>query len=88
MIVYSDQPEALRPALASDPRVAAEFRKTAAIHTRATTTALVILHHFRPDDPAAGQCALDRSAADKPPVADSRARRASRRACSGRRISR
>jgi hypothetical protein len=47
VIVYSDQPEALRPALASDPRVRADFRPT-----RSYTPAddgLVILDRFRPE---------------------------------------
>lgn len=48
VIVYSDHPEGLRPALASDPRVAAEFRKTAQYTPEPDNGSLVILHQFTP----------------------------------------
>jgi hypothetical protein len=48
VIVYSDQPEGLRPALASDSRVSPEFRKTAQYVPESDPNTLVILHHFRP----------------------------------------
>jgi hypothetical protein len=49
-IVYSDQPERLRPALASDPRVSAEFHPTAQYTRDASQAAgaMVILDRFRP----------------------------------------
>jgi Aerotolerance regulator N-terminal len=69
VIVYSDQPEALRPALASDARVAADFRKTAQYTPDAGNNSLVILHHFRPPVlPHANVLWID-PPADKPPVA-------------------
>jgi hypothetical protein len=46
VIVYSDDPEAIRPALSSDPRVHAEFRKTAQF--TAANDGLVILDRFQP----------------------------------------
>ncbi len=48
VIVYSDQPEELRPALASDPRIAADFRPAAQYAPEEDENSLVILHHFRP----------------------------------------
>ena len=52
VVVYSDSPEEWRPALESDPRVAAEFRKTHD-YTPAND-GLVILDHFRPEAIPAG----------------------------------
>ncbi len=83
VVVYSDQPDALRPALASDPRVIAEFRPTAAIQTgtRTSKAGLVILHRF---PPAGARRRADvlwiDPPVDQPPVADQAARRSSRRA--------
>ncbi len=69
VIVYSDQPDALRPALASDSRVAAEFRPTAQYSPESDSGSLVILHHFRPATrPQANVLWID-PPPDKPPVA-------------------
>jgi hypothetical protein len=68
VIVYSDQPEALRPALASDSRVAAEFKPTAQYKPQ-EDAALVILHHFRPPNKPAGNVLWIDPPAEKPPVA-------------------
>jgi hypothetical protein len=48
VVVYSDQPEGLKPALVSDARVSAEIRKTAQYVPETDPNTLVILHHFRP----------------------------------------
>jgi hypothetical protein len=71
VIVYSDQPNALRPALASDSRVAAEFHPTADYKPEqaADQGALVILHHFRPTTRPAGNVLWIDPPPDKPPVA-------------------
>ena len=70
VIVYSDQPDALRPALASDPRVAAEFRPNAQyVRAKRITAALVILHHFRPETRPQGNVLWIDPPPDKPPVA-------------------
>lgn len=50
--VYSDQPDLLRPALASDPRVTAVFKPTAEYVTK--PDGLTILHRFRPETPVEG----------------------------------
>ncbi len=47
VIVYSNRPDAIRPALASDPRVVAEIRPTAK-YMAEDKAGLVILHNFRP----------------------------------------
>ena len=52
-IVYSDQPDRIRPALASDPRVIADFRPTAQFKAEAPKAdtlldTLLILDRFRP----------------------------------------
>ncbi len=46
VVVYSDRPEELRPAFASDSRVVADFRRTA--QYRPEPAGLVVLHRFRP----------------------------------------
>jgi hypothetical protein len=69
VIVYSDQPEALRPALASDSRVAAEFRKTAQYSPESDNGSLVILHHFRPAARPLGNVLWIDPPPDQPPVA-------------------
>jgi len=46
VIVYSNQPDVVRPALASDPRVVADIRPTAAYKSESAD--LTILHDFRP----------------------------------------
>jgi hypothetical protein len=69
VIVYSDQPDALRPALASDSRVAAEFRRTAQYAPDADANSLVILHHFRPATRPQGNVLWIDPPSDKPPVA-------------------
>jgi hypothetical protein len=52
VVVYSDSPDQWRPALESDPRVVAEFRKKTA-YTPAND-GLVILDRFRPEQAPAG----------------------------------
>lgn len=47
VIVYSNKPDAIRPALASDPRVVAEIRPTAK-YVATDNAGLTILHNFRP----------------------------------------
>jgi hypothetical protein len=47
VIVYSSQPDAVRPALSSDPRVVAEIRAPTAYNPQ-DRAGLVILHRFRP----------------------------------------
>ena len=69
VIVYSDQPEALRPALTSDSRVAAEFRKTTQYAPDSDANSLVILHHFRPATRPQGNVLWIDPPPDKPPVA-------------------
>jgi hypothetical protein len=50
--VYSDQPELIRPALASDPRINAVFKATLDYETK--PDGLTILHRFRPETPVEG----------------------------------
>ena len=69
VIVYSDQPEGLRPALASDSRVAAEFHPTSQYTPDAGATSLVILHRFRPATRPTGNVLWIDPPPDKPPVA-------------------
>src|SRR5580704_6271519 len=69
VIVYSDQPEALKPALASDSRVAAEFRRTVQYIPEADNGSLVILQHFRPESRPQGSVLWIDPPPDKPPVA-------------------
>ncbi len=69
VIVYSDQPEGLRPALASDSRVFAEFHPTAQYSPESDSGSLVILHHFRPDTRPPGNVLWIDPPGDKPPVA-------------------
>jgi hypothetical protein len=66
VIVYSDQPDAMRPALASDPRVNADFRPTSA-YTPADD-GLVILDHFRPETRPQGSSLWIDPPTDKPPI--------------------
>ncbi len=47
VIVYSNQPDAVRPALSSDPRVVAEIRPTAKYNAQ-DKAGLTVLHYFRP----------------------------------------
>jgi hypothetical protein len=69
VIVYSDQPEALRPALSSDSRVAVDLRRTAQYTPDAPVSGLVILHKFRPESrPHANVLWID-PPPEKPPVA-------------------
>lgn len=66
VMVYSDQPDALRPALASDPRVAAEFRPT---HSYTPSNdGLVILDRFRPEARPQGSSLWIDPPADRPPI--------------------
>jgi hypothetical protein len=69
VIVYSDQPDALRPALTSDSRVAAEFRKPSQYTPDSDASSLVILHHFRPPARPQGNVLWIDPPPDKPPVA-------------------
>jgi len=64
--VYSDQPEALRPALASDPRVAAQFRPTR--EYKPNDDGLVILDRFRPETRPQGSSLWIDPPADRPPI--------------------
>jgi hypothetical protein len=63
--VYSDQPESLKPVLASTPRVTAVYRKPA--EYRANDTGLVILDRFIPPQrPAADSIWIDPPSAGSP----------------------
>lgn len=65
VIVYSDQPELLKPLLASTPRVTALYRKPS--EYRATDKGLVILDRFIPPQrPAADSIWIDPPAAGSP----------------------
>jgi hypothetical protein len=66
VIAYTDQPEAMRPALASDPRVSAEFRPRAQ-YTPAND-GLVILDRFHPAERPQGNVLWIDPPAEKPPV--------------------
>jgi hypothetical protein len=66
VIVYSDQPELIRPALASDPRVNPEFRPKAQ-YTPAND-GLVILDHFHPDTRPQGNVVWIDPPSEKPPI--------------------
>ena len=81
VLVYSDQPALLRPALGADPRVEAEFRPTSQYNAGAVMTpgagdagnparkpALVILHRFGPDRAPAGNVLWIDPPAGKSPV--------------------
>ena len=82
VLVFSDQPGLLRPALASDPRVEAEIRPTSQYNATAVMTAgtpdngktverkpaLVILHRFAPDKAPAGSALWIDPPAGKSPV--------------------
>jgi hypothetical protein len=69
VIVYSDQAEALRPALTSDARVVVDFRKTSQYAPDSDSKGLVILHKFRPADRPKGNILWIDPPPDKPPVA-------------------
>jgi hypothetical protein len=71
VIVYSDQPEGLRPALASDSRVLADFYPTAQYSPDSGNApgTLVILHHFRPATRPSGNVLWIDPPPDKPPLA-------------------
>jgi len=64
--VYSDQPELIKPALASDSRVVAQF-KTPSQYTP-QNDGLVILHKFRPDVRPEGSVLWIDPPSDRPPV--------------------
>jgi hypothetical protein len=69
VVVYSNQPETIRPALASDPRVNAEFRPTAQYATPAAgTDELVILDRFHPPANPRGNALWIDPPAGNPPV--------------------
>ena len=76
VIVYSNQPEAVRPALTSDSRVMAEIRPTAQYTPQSTPddADLVILHNFRPPVRPVGNVLWIDPPVDRPPVADPRTR--------------
>jgi hypothetical protein len=65
-IVYSDQPESIRPALQSDPRVNAEFRPKSAYQP--SNDGLVVLDSFRPGVSPQGSALWIDPPLDKPPV--------------------
>jgi hypothetical protein len=64
--VYSDQPEPLRPALASDPRVVAEFRPARSYVP--ANDGLVILDRFRPQSYPQGASLWIDPPNDRPPI--------------------
>jgi hypothetical protein len=73
--VYSDQPEAIRPALASDPRVNAEFRPKAQYtppvrsgNDTAGNDELVVLDRFHPETRPQGNVLWVDPPMEKPPV--------------------
>jgi hypothetical protein len=68
VIVYSDEPDRLRPALASDSRVAAEFRPTSEYSAAPENGALTILHRFHPAASPSGNVVWIDPPSDKPPV--------------------
>jgi hypothetical protein len=69
VVVYSDQPELIRPALASDPRVDAEFRPRAQYAARAAAKdELVVLDRFHPSTRPQGNALWIDPPLDKPPV--------------------
>jgi hypothetical protein len=65
-MVYSDQPELLKPALASDPRVNAEFRSKTQ-YTPAND-GLVVLDRFHPEARPQGNTLWIDPPNDKPPI--------------------
>ena len=67
--VYSDQPDALRPALSSDARVVLQLRKTAQYSADIPNNGLVILHKFRPPDRPKGNLLWIDPPPETPPVA-------------------
>jgi hypothetical protein len=66
VVAYTDQPEPMRPALASDPRVSAEFRPKSEYNP--TNDGLLILDRFHPAQPPQGNVIWIDPPADKPPV--------------------
>ncbi len=69
VVVYSNQPETIRPALASDPRVNAEFHPTAQYATPAAgADELVILDRFHPPANPQGNALWIDPPAGNPPV--------------------
>ena len=66
VVVYSDQPEIFRPALASDPRVTAEFKFIGSYTPK--NDGLVIIHKFRPDVRPEGNVLWIDPPPDKAPV--------------------
>jgi hypothetical protein len=66
VVVYSDSPDPMRPALASDPRVNAEFRPVSQ-YTPAND-GLVILDRFRPATSPQGNALWIDPPTDKPPI--------------------
>ncbi len=70
VIVYSDQPETIRPALASDPRVNAEFRPKVQYTPagKAGNDELVVLDRFHPETRPQGNVLWIDPPMEKPPV--------------------
>ena len=66
VVAYTDQPEQMRPALASDPRVLAEFR--AKWQYTPVNDGLVILDRFHPEERPQGNALWIDPPPDKPPV--------------------
>lgn len=64
--VYSDQPDLIKPALASDSRVIAQFKPLAEYTPQ--NDGLVILHKFRPDTRPEGSVLWIDPPSDRPPV--------------------
>jgi hypothetical protein len=70
VIVYSNQPDIIRPALQSDPRVVADIRPNAQFtpDTGEAKPVLVILHNFRPPVQPQGDVLWIDPPVDRPPV--------------------
>jgi hypothetical protein len=66
VIVYTDQPAALRPALESDPRVRAEFRAKSAYTPE--NDGLVVLDRFRPEARPQGKAFWIDPPSDRAPI--------------------
>lgn len=70
VIVYSNQPDVIRPALMSDPRVVAEIYPTSQYPAQSgpDKAGLIILHNFRPPASPSGDVLWINPPADRSPV--------------------
>ncbi len=66
VVVYTDSPEQMRPALASDPRVNAEFKPKS--QYKPDNDGLLVLDRFHPATPPQGNVLWIDPPPDKPPV--------------------